>query len=100
MNRRKFIIQGGMTAGAMLLNGSSFASSSSSKLTILHTNDVHSRLDPFPMDGTRNAGMEALLQGQKSSATSGPRKPMFCCWMQAIFFREHPISTSSKESQK
>ena len=26
------------------------------KLTILHTNDVHSRIDPFPMDGTRNAG--------------------------------------------
>lgn len=27
-----------------------------SLLTILHTNDVHSRLDPFPMDGSRNAG--------------------------------------------
>jgi 5'-nucleotidase len=26
------------------------------RLTILHTNDVHSRLDPFPMDGGRNAG--------------------------------------------
>lgn len=25
-------------------------------LTLLHTNDVHSRLDPFPMDGSRNAG--------------------------------------------
>jgi 5'-nucleotidase len=24
---------------------------------ILHTNDVHSRLDPFPMDGSRNQGM-------------------------------------------
>ncbi|MEY4740003.1 MAG: hypothetical protein RLZZ05_1387, partial [Bacteroidota bacterium] len=60
MNRRKFIIQGGMTAGALLLNGSAFASSSSTKLTILHTNDVHSRLDPFPMDGTRNAGMGGI----------------------------------------
>jgi len=59
MNRRKFIIQGGMTAGALLLNGSAFASSST-KLTILHTNDVHSRLDPFPMDGTRNAGMGGI----------------------------------------
>lgn len=28
----------------------------SASLTILHTNDVHSRLDPFPMDGSRNAG--------------------------------------------
>lgn len=60
MNRRKFIIQGGMTAGALLLNGSSFAAPSSTKLTILHTNDVHSRLDPFPMDGTRNAGMGGI----------------------------------------
>jgi 5'-nucleotidase len=25
-------------------------------VSILHTNDVHSRLDPFPMDGSRNAG--------------------------------------------
>lgn len=26
------------------------------KLTILHTNDTHSRIDPFPMDGSRNEG--------------------------------------------
>ncbi|MFH1145111.1 MAG: metallophosphatase [Candidatus Eisenbacteria bacterium] len=26
-------------------------------ITILHTNDVHSRIDPFPEDGSRNAGM-------------------------------------------
>lgn len=25
-------------------------------ITILHTNDVHSRIEPFPMDGSRNAG--------------------------------------------
>jgi 5'-nucleotidase len=27
------------------------------KLVILHTNDVHSRIDPFPMDGSRNEGL-------------------------------------------
>ncbi|MFM2137990.1 MAG: hypothetical protein RJA57_297, partial [Bacteroidota bacterium] len=27
------------------------------RLTILHTNDTHSRLDPFPMDGGRNQGL-------------------------------------------
>ena len=27
------------------------------KLTILHTNDWHSRIDPFPMDGSRNQGL-------------------------------------------
>ena len=26
------------------------------KLTVLHTNDVHSRIDPFPMDGGKNQG--------------------------------------------
>jgi 5'-nucleotidase len=26
-------------------------------LTILHTNDVHSRIDPFPMDGSRRQGL-------------------------------------------
>lgn len=26
------------------------------KLTILHTNDVHSRIEPFPMDGSKNEG--------------------------------------------
>lgn len=33
-----------------------------SHLTILHTNDVHSRLDPFPMDGTRNQGMGGVAR--------------------------------------
>lgn len=27
------------------------------QLTILHTNDLHSRVDPFPMDGGRNQGL-------------------------------------------
>lgn len=27
------------------------------KLIILHTNDVHSRVEPFPMDGSRNEGL-------------------------------------------
>ncbi|WP_128543141.1 bifunctional metallophosphatase/5'-nucleotidase [Larkinella soli] len=32
------------------------------RLTILHTNDVHSRLDPFPMDGSRNAGRGGIVR--------------------------------------
>jgi 5'-nucleotidase len=31
------------------------------KLTILHTNDVHSRLDPFPMDGGKYEGQGGIL---------------------------------------
>ena len=45
-----------MSAGAMALPGTMFAMDEVVRLTILHTNDVHSRLDPFPMDGSSNAG--------------------------------------------
>ena len=30
------------------------------KLTVLHTNDTHSRLEPFPMDGGRNQGLGGI----------------------------------------
>jgi 5'-nucleotidase len=56
MNRRKFIVNSTFAAGATLLNVKGFALDQTTKLTILHTNDVHSRLDPFPMDGSQNAG--------------------------------------------
>ena len=62
MKRRHFIQQ--LSSGAILLGTgafptSAFASEHSEivKLTILHTNDVHSRIDPFPMDGTANQGL-------------------------------------------
>lgn len=57
MNRRKFIIDTSLTTGGLLLGAKdTVASEKGTRLTILHTNDVHSRLDPFPMDGSRNAG--------------------------------------------
>ena len=55
MNRRIFISKGMMAGGAMLLHSNDYAFDRVSRLTILHTNDVHSRLDPFPNDGTQNA---------------------------------------------
>ncbi len=59
-NRRTFIRRTG-TAGALLLGGgfpfSALAGGEPPKrLTILHTNDVHSRLEPFPADGGKFAG--------------------------------------------
>jgi 5'-nucleotidase len=33
-----------------------------SQITILHTNDMHSRIDPFPMDGGRNQGMGGVVK--------------------------------------
>ncbi|NNE25476.1 MAG: bifunctional metallophosphatase/5'-nucleotidase [Saprospiraceae bacterium] len=61
MERRKFIRN--TLAGSALLVSNQFPLSAFAndpnivKLTILHTNDVHSRIDPFPMDGGRNAGL-------------------------------------------
>lgn len=60
-SRRKFITQSSLAAAAMLTSNSLFAEmqkeNAAKKLIILHTNDVHSRLEPFPMDGGRNQGL-------------------------------------------
>ncbi|SOD92069.1 bifunctional metallophosphatase/5'-nucleotidase [Spirosoma fluviale] len=58
-NRRQFLKVFGTAAVIGSVAPDVLAYSGKSKptsLTILHTNDVHSRLDPFPMDGSRNAG--------------------------------------------
>ncbi len=58
-NRRRFIQQTSLAAGALFLSSFNKAEAEevTERLTILHTNDVHSRLEPFPMDGSRNAGL-------------------------------------------
>lgn len=60
INRRKFLQQttlaGGALAAATLLPQAARAAVPK-RITILHTNDVHSRLEPFPMDGSRNQGL-------------------------------------------
>ena len=61
MNRRKFLNYGTLVGGSILLPSGLKAfhldeEISMHKLTILHTNDVHSRIDPFPMDGSSNQG--------------------------------------------
>ncbi|ADB40324.1 bifunctional metallophosphatase/5'-nucleotidase [Spirosoma linguale] len=58
-NRRQFLKVFGTAAVIGSVAPDVLAYSGKAKptsLTILHTNDVHSRLDPFPMDGSRNAG--------------------------------------------
>lgn len=53
MNRRKFISNTTATSALMGLGGLSLSScfrGSKKHITILHTNDVHSHIDPFPMD--------------------------------------------------
>jgi 5'-nucleotidase len=59
-DRRRFIREAGMAAAGMALSGRLSARDpgrgKDRRLTILHTNDVHSRLEPFPADGGSNAG--------------------------------------------
>ena len=59
-SRRKFIRDSSLTAASFLLSHPLLYAREKprgpQKLTILHTNDVHSRLEPFPLDGGPNAG--------------------------------------------
>ncbi|MFN8309750.1 MAG: metallophosphatase [Chitinophagales bacterium] len=59
LHRRDFIKRS-LAAGALLSAGAfpleAFAAEELTKITILHTNDQHSRIDPFPMDGSKNQG--------------------------------------------
>ena len=67
MNRRKFLYNMSLTGAAVYVSGFSNSlfgmdKGQITKLTILHTNDVHSRLDPFPIDGTKYQGLGGVTK--------------------------------------
>lgn len=58
MKRRDFIQRTAATTALATIGGfglQSFSSNTTKKITILHTNDVHSHIDPFGPDDGRNA---------------------------------------------
>lgn len=60
MKRRSFLKNTAASTTLIGLGGislSSFSSIVEKKITILHTNDVHSHIDPFPADHPRNPNM-------------------------------------------
>ena len=60
MKRRDFIQKtaaGTALLGLANIGLSSFTTIETKKITILHTNDVHSQIDPFPVDHPRNPNM-------------------------------------------
>jgi len=59
MKRRDFIEKTAAASALLALPGTllSFASPNIKKLTILHTNDVHSHIDPFPATDPKNPNM-------------------------------------------
>lgn len=67
LNRRNFLKSTALAAAGFIaapLGGFALEqqSKTSKKLILAHTNDVHSRLEPFPMDGSRNAGMGGVAR--------------------------------------
>ena len=65
MKRREFLRNSLMGAAGLSLLGLPFTSQArpkTKKLVILHTNDMHSRIDPFPKDGRANGGMGGMAR--------------------------------------
>ncbi|UJH91181.1 metallophosphatase [Antarcticibacterium sp. 1MA-6-2] len=64
MKRRNFIQATAATGAFIGLGGLSlsFAESSRKHITILHTNDVHSHIEPFGPDNTRNPNMGGVAR--------------------------------------
>ncbi len=53
---------GGMGLATKAFSFEQLATGKFTKLTILHTNDTHSRIEPFPMDGSRNQGLAGVAK--------------------------------------
>ncbi len=65
MKRRDFIQKTAASSAFLGLTGFSLSSFKSEKvkhITILHTNDVHSYIDPFPADHPKNPGMGGVAK--------------------------------------
>jgi len=59
-SRRNFLLRGSAAAATLALPHWALADGRDPRLThlvILHTNDVHSRLEPFPEDGSKSSGL-------------------------------------------
>lgn len=64
MKRRDFLKTTAVGAAGISLLGIPFSAEAaqSIRLTILHTNDQHSRIDPFPNDGRKYGGMGGMAK--------------------------------------
>ncbi len=70
LTRKEFIKKtalatGLASVGSLPLDSFATLTTNDIVLTVLHTNDVHSRLDPFPMDGSKYQGMGGVVHREK-----------------------------------
>ncbi len=69
MHRKDFIQQATLASAALFANTKAWSHQQRidhTSLTVLHTNDVHSRLDPMPMDGGKYEGKGGVLNRKKA----------------------------------
>src|SRR5690606_9026973 len=65
LNRRSFIksvMALGATASLSSIPFAGYSKTKEVKITFLHTNDVHRRIDPYPMDGSRLQGLGGVAR--------------------------------------
>lgn len=64
MKRRDFIQHSATLLAGVAVAGPGLAHAATkvTKLTLLHTNDMHSRIEPFPNDGRDNAGLGGMAR--------------------------------------
>jgi 5'-nucleotidase len=67
MERRDFLRKSILTGTALTLGNGLFcteliADTKTKRITILHTNDMHSRIEPFPNDGSRLANQGGMTR--------------------------------------
>ena len=78
MLTRKAFIYNNMMAAGTIFAGRSLLSElivdeKAYRLTVLHTNDVHSRIDPFPMDGSANQGLGGRCRKSRNNRKNTKR---------------------------
>ena len=80
-SRRAFlkgVVAGGVVVSATDVMANTF--SGAKKITILHTNDIHSHIDPFPDSDKYNAGkggFETIAGIDKNGARAGAKRVAF-----------------------
>ena len=65
MERRSFVKKSILVTGGVIITGNSMAASmnpSADRLTILHTNDTHSNIDPLPINHAKYPGMGGVTK--------------------------------------
>ena len=92
MERRDFLRNTVVVSAGVLVAPSLFAkgtSNSENHLTILHTNDTHSNIDPFPENHSRYPGKGGVARRfELINKNTCRRRECFTFRMQVIFFKE------------